>query len=98
LKLCQDHPSFQPLFVEAITTINGSSNILAPDLVNTLSGITEIYDLGSKETKEEKTSTEATTNTSDIFEAVLNDIATKNNPATPGNEVVQNFIKEYPGE
>ena len=78
--------------------MNGSSSILAPDLVNTLSGVVEIYDLSPKEKTKETPSAEVTTNTSDIFDAVLNDIATKNDPATPGNEVVQNFIKEYPGE
>jgi len=40
--LCETYPSFQPLFAKAIETMNGSSSVLAPDLVDTLSGVVRL--------------------------------------------------------
>lgn len=54
LLLAQEHRSFQPLFAQAIERINGSSSVLAPDLVARLSGREKIPSMEeSKKAKEE---------------------------------------------
>jgi len=44
LELCKEHPSFQPLFAQAIERIAGSSSPFAPNLVDKLSSIERILE------------------------------------------------------
>jgi len=82
-ELCHENTGFQSLFAKAIESINGSSNKLAPDLVDKLSGIERVQpsEKNDKNTKKYPSLSEKTNPLLDDW--------------THTTEAGKNFVAEY---